>query len=54
MQSHDLMALLAAESGNPLTYFEEIKTRIEKGSFTNVQEKVVKIPIGDCPKHRIL
>ena len=43
----------AEASGNPQTVYDEMKARIEKAGFVNVQEKVIKIPFGDWPKHQV-
>lgn len=47
------LAEAGVASGNPLTVFDEMKKRIEKAGFLNVQEKVSKIPYGTWPRHKI-
>ena len=49
----DLMAPIAKASGNPTNVFDEMRGRIEKAGFINVQEKTMKLPLGDWPKHPV-
>lgn len=44
---------LALESGNPLDIEKTMKERIDRAGFVNVQEKVVKTPLGPWPKHPV-
>ena len=48
-----LIEAAAAASGNPTTVYDEMRARIEKSGFINVQEKVMKMPYGDWPKHPV-
>lgn len=53
LHSHEIVGPAAMASGNPQTMFKEMRGRIEKAGFVNVQEKIMKIPFGDWPKHPI-
>ena len=44
---------LALESGNPLDIEATMKESIERAGFMNVQEKVLKVPLGPWPKHPV-
>ena len=37
--------------GCPLTIYHEMRSRIERAGFINIQEKVFKAPIGAWPKN---
>lgn len=41
----------ANEMGCPLTIYHEMRSRIERVGFVNIQEKVFKAPIGAWPRN---
>lgn len=43
----------AETSGNLTTVFEEMRGRIQNAGFVNVQEKVLKMPFAEWPKHPV-
>lgn len=43
----------AEASGNPATVYDEMKERIEKAGFINVQSDVKKMPYGSWPRHPV-
>lgn len=49
----EYFAQIAEESGNPINVFDEMGERIKKAGFCNLQEKVVKVPLGSWAKHQI-
>lgn len=53
LHSHEIVGPAAVASENPQTMFKEMRGMIEKAGFVNVQEKVIKIPFGDWPKHPV-
>ena len=44
---------LALESWNPLNIDKTIKERISRAGFVNVQENILKTPLGPWSKHPV-
>lgn len=48
-----VVGVAAEASGNPTNVYETMRERIEKAGFINIEEKVLKMPIGDWPRHPV-
>lgn len=44
---------MGAKADRPFNTFDTMRANIEAAGFTNVQEKIYKVPIGTWPKHRL-
>lgn len=52
--SGDLWKKAAANAGKPLDCIDKSKSRIEAAGFTNIHEKLYKVPLGDWAKNPVL
>lgn len=53
LNTPNVIGVAAEASDNPTNVYETMKERIEKAGFINIQEKVLKMPIGDWPRHPV-
>ena len=44
---------MGAKAGRPFNNFDTMKDSIEAAGFTNIQEKIYKVPVGTWAKHPI-
>lgn len=44
---------MGAKAGRPFNTYDTMKESIEAAGFTNIQEKIYKVPIGTWAKHPI-